>query len=356
MRANRLICYYSDLYRSLKKEISLRILVINEKGYVIYRKSKTINEVFPVGRAKFIALNELFSSLNKLEKSLKKSGRGKLPIDIISFDKKIIPAFINEKSFQSKVSIENTDDLKAKLKNHRNWSIRYDDKGKEVFQKLYAQSILKKEGKKLKGYKLPKKKPQVRKAKDAIGDRCENLAFFDVEMNCVDKKDNVLGYWEIVSIGFVKYNVENASVDKFYTVIKPKVQKILSERCMCITGLTQEEVDMGIDFKVAMSLIQKWLGNGKTVFMSWGREDIKALKCNSRLSTNENEFINQIRNNYVDFQKEYSYYYEKMNQVVSLTKSLDSLGMNFVGEKHNALSDAYNLYRVYNRYSKKYDL
>lgn len=171
-------------------------------------------------------------------------------------------------------------------------------------------------------------------------------------MNCIDKEDNTLGYWEIISIGVVKFSLKTRKVDKFYSIIKPKIQTILSERCKEITGLTQEDINNGIDFRESMKLLEKWIGDGKVIFISWGKEDIKALKNNSRLYGNENQIVYKARKNYIDFQKEFSYYHENMNQVISLKNSIELLGMKFKGEQHNALNDAYNLYRVYRKYSK----
>ncbi|KMT23165.1 3'-5' exonuclease [Clostridium cylindrosporum] len=353
MGVNKFICYYSDLYKNVKKEISIRILVIDNKGHIIFRKNKKITDIEHSSLAKYIAFRELFSSLSELERSLNSKEESKIPIDIISFDKKIVPAFINLNLAKGKFKISNIEKLRFMLNSRTNWSIRYDEKSKEIFKKLYSQSLLGKNGKKLKGYKLPRKKQRIRKVQDAIGDGCESLAFFDVEMNCIDRKDNTLGYWEVVSIGVVKYHIKTKSVHKFYTVIKPKVQRILSERCIQITGLTQLEVDMGIDYKDAMKNMQRWLGDGKIVFMSWGREDIKALKSNSTLEGNHNQLIYQIRKNYVDFQKEFSYYHEGSNQVISLIKALSVYEEEFEGDQHNALNDAYNLYRVYDRYKKE---
>lgn len=351
MKSNRLTCYYSDLYKRFKREISLRVIVVDSEGHLIFRRNRKVSNVYPISLAKYMMLYELFNLLSELEISLYTRYNQKNSIEIVSFDKRIMPVFININPNYDTRNINNVEELRAILDSHSNWSIRYDNKSRDVFQKLYTQSMINKEGKKLKGYKLPKKKAIIRKTKDALGDKCEKLVFFDVEMNCVDKKDNTLGYWEIVSIGVVKYNINTKSIDKFYKVIKPKVQTILSERCIQITGLNQEEIDKGVDFKECMLSLAKWLGHGKIVFLSWGREDIRALKSNSKLKGNENQLIFQMRNNYVDFQKEFSYYHEKMNQVVSLTKALESCNKKFEGNQHNALNDAYNLYRVYESYS-----
>lgn len=348
MATCKLICYYSDLYRSLKKELSIRIIIVDSTGKLVVRKSMNIQDVYPVCYAKFICFKELFSCLEELERK-----KGKRPIDIISFDKKSISGFIDIQSNNESSNIVELDKLRSILKLHDNWSIRYENKSRDIFKKLYSQSMLKCIGKKLKGYKLPRKKRTIRKTIDAIGSKCENLAFFDVEMNCIDKVDNTLGYWEVISIGVVKYNIKTKEISRFYRVIKPQIQTVLSERCIKITGLNQEEVDSGISYKIAMDELQKWIGSGKTVFLSWGREDIKALKSNSKLSGNENNLIFQIRKRYVDFQKEFSYYHLKNNQVVSLVNALTVYDLEFQGEQHNALNDSYNLFKVYEKYTCK---
>ncbi|MEG0134227.1 MAG: hypothetical protein RR782_08900, partial [Clostridium sp.] len=277
MKEEKLICYYSDLYKALKKEVSIRILVVNNRGHLVAKKNIIKTDIFPATVAKYTVYKELFSVLEAVEELTKIKN-----IDIISFDKKCIPSFIEINNKEESSKVYKISSLRKSLFKHKKWTIRYEGKGREIFNKLYAQTLNKK-GKKLKGYKLPKKVRRVRKADDAIHSKCGNIVFFDVEMNCIDKVDNTLGYWEIVSIGAVK--------------------KTISERCTKITGLTQNDIDCGIGYEVAMKEMDKWVGNGKVLFLSWGREDIRAIKSNSSLNGNYNDLTNRIRKNFIDFQK-----------------------------------------------------
>ncbi|MEF9934457.1 MAG: 3'-5' exonuclease [Clostridium sp.] len=347
MKEEKLICYYSDLYRALKKELSIRILVVNNKGHLVAKRNIIKEKIFPASVAKYTVYKELFSLLEGVEEDTKIK-----KIDIISFDKKCIPSFIEIGFNGEETSIYNISTLRKILSKHKKWTIRYDGKSRDVFKKLYTQTLNKK-GTKLKGFKLPRKIRRVRRSDDSMYSNCNKIIFFDVEMNCIDKIDNTLGYWEIVSIGAVKYNKVDGSISKFYRVIKPKVQSIVSDRCTKITGLTQEDIDNGISYKIAMREMDKWVGDGKALFLSWGREDIKAIKANTTLKGNHNDLAFRIRKSFIDFQKEFSSYYLKSNQVVSLSKALIELGLEFDGQKHNALSDAYNLYRIYKSYTNK---
>ncbi|MEF9950964.1 MAG: 3'-5' exonuclease [Clostridium sp.] len=347
MKEDKLICYYSDLYKAVKKELGIRILVVNNKGHLVAKKNILKERIFPASVAKYLVYKELFATLEEVEEKTKIKN-----IDIISFDKKCIPSFIEINYQEEGGNIYNLSSLRKTLFKHKKWTIRYEGKSRDVFRKLYAQTLNKKSTK-LKGYKLPRKIRRVRRTEDFMHPKCESIVFFDVEMNCIDKADNTLGYWEIVSIGAVKYSICSGEINKFYRVIKPKVQCILSDRCTNITGLTQEDIDNGIGFEVAMKEMDKWIGNGKAIFLSWGREDIRAIKTNTSLNGNKNDLSNRIRKRFIDFQKEFSSYYLNSNQVVSLSKALVELGLEFEGPKHNALSDAYNLYRIYRSYKEK---
>ncbi len=343
MKNNNLICYYSDNYDYNKKCITLNVIIVN-KGMVYLKKSKTIKNVTTFSSANYIIINEIFSLIIGLEERLFLKYRKKYLINIVTFNENAIKIFTNSNFLKDKMA-NNIAYLRKTFKHHKNWNIRYDIKSKNIFEKLWNRKNIRKQS-------FIKRRKVVRKVEQAQGYEKRTLIFFDLEMNCVDKKDNTLGYWEIISLGAVKYNPNNNSLDKFYVVLKPKIQKKLSDRCKEITGLTQEEVDNGIGFKECIDLLEKWIGNEKFLFISWGREDIKALKCNSLIRGNKNQFINRVRKNYVDFQKEFSYYYKKMNQVISLSSALNCCSLEFEGKKHNALSDAYNLYRVYRSYTR----
>ena len=343
MKNNNLICYYDDSYDYNKKCINLKVIVVNNRGMIYFKKNKTLKNITTFSSANYIIINEIFSLLIELEERLFLKYRKKYLIDIITFNENAIKVFTNSNFLKDKM-VDNIMYLRKIFKYHKNWHIRYDMKSKSIFEKLWNKKNAKKQ-------KFIKRKRRIRKIEQALGYETKSLIFFDLEMNCVDKKDNTLGFWEIISLGAVKYNPINNSLDKFYIILKPKIQEKLSDRCKEITGLTQEEVDNGIGFKQGIKLLEEWIGNEKFLFISWGKEDIKALKCNSLIRGNKNEFINRVRKNYVDFQKEFSYYYKKMNQVISLSSALDCYSLEFEGEKHNALSDAYNLYRVYRKYT-----
>lgn len=352
MNYKKLICYYSDLYKVNKQEATIKMIIINHLGYTIYRKSKVLRNIKSLQEEKYIVLQELINSIDEVEKKLYFESNEKFIVDIISFDRKINALFVDK---ECSCNIYNIDKLRVLFDLHKNWNIRYDHRSKVIFKKVYSQSILGKKDKRLKGFKLPKKKYDVRKIEESISIVYKKIIFFDVEMNCVDKENNLLGYWEIVSIGAVKYNVETKKLDKFYSVIKPKFQKVLCDRCKDITGLTQEEINKGLDFKTCMILFEKWIGNGKVIFVSWGKEDIKALKNNSKIPGNKNQVTNLARKCYIDFQKEFSFYHENMNQVIALKSAVELYGLKFEGAQHNALNDAFNLYRVYKKYLEEQD-
>lgn len=171
-------------------------------------------------------------------------------------------------------------------------------------------------------------------------------------MNCSDNNNNNYGLLEAISIGAVKYNLKDESIDKFHSFIKPRNNIILSRFCMELTNITQDQIDRAEDFKTVMVDFGNWIGQEKSIFVSWGPADITVVKNDNKRNGFRLQIVNQMRKNYIDFQKEFSSKYSKSHNVMSLTNALLVFNKEFEGIKHNALDDAYNLFRVYKHYKE----
>lgn len=173
--------------------------------------------------------------------------------------------------------------------------------------------------------------------------RYKKLIFLDLEMNY--SKEVPQG--EVISIGAIKTDSEGKIMDTFYSLIKPQSNTSLSERCMEITKIEQSELENSKSFNEVFKEFNTWCGRGKGLYIAWSTADARVLKFNNKIGGHKLEIINQIRKNYWDFQKTFSYEYIKKNNVISLDKALKMFKMGFSGKRHNALDDAMNLYKVF---------
>lgn len=186
---------------------------------------------------------------------------------------------------------------------------------------------------------------------DKYKDKYEKLVFMDLEMNYSKE----VPHGEVISIGALKTDNQGKVIDTFYSLIRPQSNTSLSERCMEITKLEQRDLDNSKDFNEVFKEFNYWCGQGKGLFITWSTADARVLKFNDKMGGYRLEIINQIRKNYWDFQKTFSYEYIKRNNVISLDKALKMFNIGFSGKRHNALDDAANLYKVFCMWEKSID-
>lgn len=191
-------------------------------------------------------------------------------------------------------------------------------------------------------------KPVV-KISDKLTSEITSLVFFDLEMNCSFHKEENHGVGETISIGAVKCDINTLETKAFYSVIRPTFNNIMSTKIIELTNLLQEEVNGAKSFKEVFISLENWLKNDKCIFISWGPDDIRVLIGDNDRNEYDLDIINTIKTNFIDFQSEYGLHRES-KQAISLKNALAYYDIEFKGSQHNALDDAYNLFRVYKEY------
>lgn len=214
----------------------------------------------------------------------------------------------------------------------------------QQYKKYYKSS-------KIKNNKSKKKKiiKKVLKVSDKLTSEFTSLIFFDLEMNCSFHKEENHGVGETISIGAVKFNINTLETEKFYSIIRPTFNNIMSSKIIELTNLLQEEVNGAKSFKEVFLLLEDWIKNDKCIFISWGPDDIRVLIGDNDRNEYNLDIINTIKSNFIDFQSEYGFH-RGSKQAISLKNALSYYNIEFQGNQHNALDDAYNLFRVYKEY------
>lgn len=206
---------------------------------------------------------------------------------------------------------------------------------------------------KLKINNQKKKKPikKILKIYDFLTPEITSLIFFDLEMNCSFHKEENHGVGETISIGAVKYNINNGETTEFYSLIRPTFNNVMSSKIIELTKLLQEDVNDAMSFKEVFLLLEKWVKDDKCIFISWGSDDIRVILGDNHRNGYDLEIVETIKSNFVDFQSEYGLY-KSSNQSISLKNALANYNIEFTGNQHNALDDSYNLFRVYLKYKE----
>lgn len=171
------------------------------------------------------------------------------------------------------------------------------------------------------------------------------IAFLDLEYNTGDQNQYPT---EIISVGILI--VERKSLkerDSYYSLVRPKLNRMLNPYCQELTGLRQVEVDyapeFGQVFHEVLDLYRKW--NIRQTFV-YGSAD-KPVFLDNVLLNKEEEELYRIGEGMRDislqlfltlFGKDGSLSLEKMGRILNV--SVD-------GALHNALNDARLLYLCY---------
>ena len=172
---------------------------------------------------------------------------------------------------------------------------------------------------------------------------CNELVFFDFEMNCVGNFKDV----EIVSIGAVKTDLNGKVLSKFYQYIKPKKICKLTDRCIEITAISQQDIDNAEYFEDVFKKLEKWCGKSRKVFLYWGGNDIAVLKNDYARINNKIKIVDSIIKTNIDYQEVLCKDVLELNDSLSLNNAVLKYNLNFKGKQHNSLDDAYNLSRLY---------
>lgn len=82
---------------------------------------------------------------------------------------------------------------------------------------------------------------------------------------------------EIIEIGAVKLDNELENVDTFSCIIRSQIGKKLRGSVKRLTHLTNDDINSGMPFTKAFSMLRKWIGNEETVIFTWGDGDVRVL-------------------------------------------------------------------------------
>lgn len=108
------------------------------------------------------------------------------------------------------------------------------------------------------------------------------IVLLDAEFTC--SEGSLASGWsdpehpaEMIEVGMIAYNsTSRIEIASFTTLVKPRVNPVLSDYCLNILPITQSEVDSAQDFESAMSEISKWLNrhtSPSSPTAAWGKID-----------------------------------------------------------------------------------
>ena len=174
--------------------------------------------------------------------------------------------------------------------------------------------------------------------------------YIDFEMNMAatkTKKDMIDA--DIIAIGAIKYDINTGEIEKFKSLIKPITNLNIFPHIQELTNISQEDISKAPSYEEVMRKFKKWLGELHQIegIYTFGNLDFMCFNNTDKKSSNKHNhprFVNNIKNLFVDIKHKYIHYGIRCMNYVSLKNLLDCANVEFHGDAHDPLHDAYNLF------------
>lgn len=141
---------------------------------------------------------------------------------------------------------------------------------------------------------------------------------------------------EVIQIGAVKLDKNLRICGSYQIIVKPRYFKKLHKHVSELTGITQEQMDVGTPLTIAAESFKRWCGDD-FAFLTWGPDDIPMLR--------ENFNVNDIDYGWLDctydLQKIFARQTHDSSKQRSLEYAMDHFEIPMNLPAHDALNDAY---------------
>ena len=141
---------------------------------------------------------------------------------------------------------------------------------------------------------------------------------------------------EVIQIGAVKLDKNMCPCGSYQVIVKPKYYKKLHKHVSQLTGITQEQIDLGTTLPEAAERFRKWCGKD-FCFLTWGPDDIPMLKENFHIHDIEADWLDNV----YDLQLIFSRQTENSKKQRSLEFAMEHFEIPQNLPAHDALNDAY---------------
>lgn len=154
---------------------------------------------------------------------------------------------------------------------------------------------------------------------------------------------------DLIAIGAIKYDINTGSIEKFKSLIKPIISTQVYPHIEELTQITSQDLEDAPSYEEVMRNFKQWLGLYSEIegIYTFGNLDLTCLNNTDKISSQKYDhprFINNIRNLFVDIKEKYLDYGIRCMNYISLKNLLNYANLEFSGDAHDPLNDAYNLY------------
>ena len=141
---------------------------------------------------------------------------------------------------------------------------------------------------------------------------------------------------EVIQIGAVKMDAKMNICGSYQIIVKPQYFKKLHRHVSELTGITQEQLEVGTSLPEAAERFKKWCGKD-FAFLTWGPDDIPMLKENFHVHGIPSAWLEKVYDLQIIFNRQT----DDSTKQRSLEYAMDYFGLEQHLPAHDALNDAY---------------
>ncbi|MFG2781866.1 exonuclease domain-containing protein [Streptomyces prunicolor] len=164
------------------------------------------------------------------------------------------------------------------------------------------------------------------------------LNVVDVEATCWDRGRPPGAVSEIIEIGLTVVDLASAERVARHRILVRPVRSTVSEFCTELTGLTQHDVDGGVDFAEACRLLAAEHHAGSRPWASWGDYDRNQFTLQCRHTRTPYPFGRHHTNAKTAFTEAHG-----LRKRPGMAQALEIAGLRLEGRHHRGEDDAWNI-------------
>ncbi len=146
---------------------------------------------------------------------------------------------------------------------------------------------------------------------------------------------------EIIEVGVCLLDLQTLEIgDSRSIFVKPVEEPILSDFCRELTGITQEQVDSGVDFAEACRILRKEYDTKNRSWASYGAYDANIFQRECSRKNVSYPFGKFHINVKADVEV-------ILDKTVSMDEALKEFGLTLEGRHHSGKDDAWNIAKIY---------
>lgn len=177
-----------------------------------------------------------------------------------------------------------------------------------------------------------------------------NYIIVDLEATCWERREGRKN--EIIEIGAVCINDKLDILDEFNKFIVPTVNPTLSDFCIGLTSITQENIDSANEFPVVILSFIEWINSfeGDYILCSWGHYDRVQFKNDCEL----HELDWSWTNRHISLKHQYGKM-KGQQRAPGMKRALKSEKIPLDGTHHRGIDDAKNILKIFTKYYERWD-